>query len=645
MAPSMPNHDFDLSTLAMRDVLRLARGVHGGEGPGGDEPPAIPDVPENLADLDEDALRALHTDLEAAYTARREGVRGREATQELAAIREAQGRIAEAVRSIHADAAALEAADRADVGLPEAPAAPDSPAALETAGDPPADPQAPAGDPAAPAAPAGDPANPDDPEQPAGDSPAQVPEGAAVAAANLPASAFDANGNPAPPNAARTRPVAAMVAAVSGSQSVAVGQDLGDDLSAFGRAAAETLASLRPGRDGSSMKARVATISPYEDMGSDLGVELLGSGSRERNTQLIHEAVDAYMARIASAFDGRYGGTPSAQVAAICDPLDIIRTIPDCVTDAEPFADSLPGRAAGRLGFQFLASSVLAEVTGGVTIWDEADQAAVDPTNQATWKPCVHVTCPPISEVIAEAVTACLTFDNTTEISSPERVQDFMRKIAAAKARAKEDRLLTIASTFTHRFRHVGEYGAVPSSILALLTTLEQGWATNRLDEGTLYNWYVPKELVSAWVIDLVGQAFLQDPSVVRDVVGFIEDAARAAGKNVRIIRLLDRSITPTLPIIGGVAEEYLESGIKAGPYETYLIPPEGAIYFSTGEINVGVERSPELMRQNRAQWFAEEYVGLAKHGCQPWYRLELDVCENGTRAALTTPWTCEGAS
>lgn len=609
----MAPFDSEMNPRNAREAELLRRGVRGGDG----ELPAIPAVPENFDELDEDALRALHADLAKAYEARREGARTAAQADELGQIREAQGRIKSAIEGLHATAARIEETDATDVALPDAPSAntppapgvtvPDSPAALDGAPLAPVDPTA-------------------------------TPAGAVAAVNTLGAGDFAGDG--APPPAAVRQAVVASLQAGADARSFGRGDEITlDDL---GRVFTEGFASAEPGRTGRQVKAYLASIPGFAEMGGIDTEAMLGRHqSVDRNTEMIHEAVSSYMARLPE----QYGGRPNAAVAAICDPPEIIRTIPDCVTDAEPFASSLPGRAAGRLSFQFMPSAALAEVTSGVTIWDEADQAAVDPTSQGTWKPCVLVTCPDIDEVVAEAVTACLLFDNTTEISSPERVQDFMRKIAAAKARAKEDRLLTIASTFTHRYRHVGQYGAVPSTIQAVLTTLEQGWATNRLDEATLYNFYVPKELISAWVIDLVGQAFLQDAGVIRDVVGFIEGAARGAGKNVRVIPLLDRSITPTLPLIGGAAEEYLESGLKAGAFETYLIPPEGAIYFTTGEMNVGVERSPELNRMNRAQWFAEEYVGLAKHGCQPWYRLQLDVCENGTRAALTTPWTCEDAS
>lgn len=628
MAPNINPFSDDLRLLTDRHRAIVERGIRGGADDAPPELPPIPDVPEDLAALDEAGLRELHSQLQAARDARAPEAHSRELVEEIAAIHEAQQRLVGAVTELHQNAAAVEALNTETPVMPDAPVVPDSPAALENAGTPPVDPTVPDGE--------GE-------DAPGGEA-VLAPAGAVAALDGQTPADFASTGNPAPPIPARTRPHAALIAAAGPASNVDFGSDLGSDLGSLGRAMAETFAALRPARDGSAMRARVATISAYEDMGDSLGVALLGSGNAEQNTALIHEAVDSYFALLPE----RYGGKPSAQVAAICDPLDIIREIPDCVTDAEPFSDTLPGRAAGRLGFQFMPSSVLGDVNAGVQIWTEADQAAVDPDDSTTWKPCVLVTCPSVEEVIAEAITACLTFDNTTEMSSPERVKDFLSKIAAAKARAKEDRLLTIASTFTHRYRHVGEYGAVPSSVLGVLTTLEQGWATNRLDEATLYNWYIPKEVLSAWVIDLEGRAFGSqdlDAGNGYDVVGYMEGVFRAAGKNVRIVPLLDRSITPTLPIIGGVAEEYLESGLKAGPYETYLIPPEGAIYFSTGELNVGVERSPELMRQNRAQWFAEEYVGLAKHGCQPWYRLQLDICENGTRAALTTPFACEGAS
>lgn len=589
------------------------------------EVPEIPELPEDVSSLDEAAIRSLHSDFQAAYDARRPNARSEGAVAELTGIRDAQKQLAGALRGQRQAARTLEDADTdAEASLPEptdpAPE-PDAPAATEPAPDAPA---ADAPDEPAPDAPAADAPDPD--AAPAPDA-APVLADAAVAGADLDSK----EGTVAPPNAVPAHRTPLRAAA--GQQVIPAGREL--TMAELARSANDTISSVRPGPDGRPVKAYIASLPAYED--EDFGnMELLGRGSPEHNTELMQAAVAAFMARL----DPKYGGTPNAATAAICDPLDIIRQIPDCVTAAEPFSDSLPGRPAGRLGYQFMPSASLADAAAGVTLWDEADQSNVDPDDPSTWKPCVFIECPDIEDVRAEAVSACVYFDITTEMSSPERVEDIMRKVAAVKARTKEQRLMQIAATFSHHYSFTPTYGSVPGSIEAVLTTLEQGWSTERLDDATLYQWYVPKELRSAWVIDLVGRAF--DANDVADATAYIEDKFRAAGKNVRIIELLDASSFPALPAVGGSAQ-VLAEGIRSAAYETLLLPPEGMLYFTTGEITTGVERSPELMRRNQSQWFMEEFMGLAKHGCQPWYALDLDVCESGTRAALTEPFDCTG--
>jgi hypothetical protein len=422
----------------------------------------------------------------------------------------------------------------------------------------------------------------------------------------------------------------------AGQQVMRVGEDI--DMEGLARIMSETTSQIRPGADGQSVKAYFASIPAFEEMTEISRDTMYGRHhSAERNTELAVEAWQAYQARLPVEYGG--GGDPGGATAAICEPLDIIREIPDCVTAAEPFADSLPGRPVGRLGFQFMPSASLAEAASGVTTWDESDQSGVDPDDPTTWKPCVFIECPDIDTVIAEAVSACVYFDITTEMSSPERVQDIMSKVAAVAARVSEQRLIELAQQFTHNFETEGEYGAVPASVQAVLTVLEQGWAAERIDPTTLYNWYVPAELLSAWVIDEVGRLFT--PQDVRDVRAYIESVIRSAGKNVRVIPLIDISTFPDLPAVDDTATT-LPIGLRKDPYMTLLLPPEGILYGTTGAMATGVERSPELMRRNQAQWFQEKFHLLAKHGCQPWYGLELTVCENASRAAGVTPFVCD---
>jgi hypothetical protein len=312
---------------------------------------------------------------------------------------------------------------------------------------------------------------------------------------------------------------------------------------------------------------------------------------------------------------------------------------------AEPFADSLPSVPAGRLGYQFTPSMSLATMSSGVDVWDETDQASVVSTDAGTWKPCVAVVCPTPSTVTAEAITACFTFDNTTEMSNPERIRDAMSKINAQRARTKEGRLLQLADTFSVHFEASAPYGALDGIIHIILTTLPQGEYPERLDD-TPYVFYTPPGLLEALVIDRDHQTAKADFES-GPVIAYIEGECAAAGWNVRVVDLEDverGGQTPfaALPAVG-VANKVALPGLggTTRPFKARLLAPESALYFSTGELNMGIERSPDLNRRNQAQWFAEEYVGLSKHGCHPWYTLHLTLCPTGSRAALTSVFTC----
>lgn len=568
--------------------------------------PATPEVPADLDALNDAELNGLNSELVAARAAllaeRNEDGIG------FARVRE----IRAAVREIETHRATVEdaIAERNEVT--------NDLTGLEQAAPAPADPT----DPAAPAAEV-------DPEA----APADATPEPAVATAAVSVGDLVDNREPgtAPPADSVTRPRVASLTAPSDSRIFEPGRDM--DFESIGSAVMDL--ARGSSYDG---KTRVASLPAFE-ASSELRDMMLTTDSAMRNDALIREGVEAWRAQ----YDARRGQR-DAVTAAICDPLDIIREIPDCVQSSEPFSDSLPSRPAGRLGFQYTPSMSLATMASGVDIWDEADQASVDPTNPSTWKPCVAVTCPTPSSVKAEAVTACFTFDNTTDMSNPERVRDAMSKINAQRARKKTARLLTIADTLSVHFEFAAPYGALAGLVQAVLTTLPQGKYPERLDSGTPYILFLNPGMLEALVIDTVNLAFPIDTNAV---ARYIEDECAAAGWNVSVVQLDDVDTagqTPfaALPTVGVGNKASLPAlGGTTRPFKARLIAPESALYFSTGSIEMGVERSPELNRQNRAQWFAEEYVGLAKHGCHPWYTLHVTLCPTGTRAALTSPFAC----
>ncbi len=229
----------------------------------------------------------------------------------------------------------------------------------------------------------------------------------------------------APPEVRPERPRAALVAA-AGANVASPGTVI--ELPTLG----EAIDSVKSGDAG---KSRLASLQGFEEIGADQFPEALSrSNTWETNNELIRQAQSDFMAV-------RAGERP-AHTATICEPLDILRDLPDAFNATEVVSPELPSRPSGRLGFQHSLSIDLGAVLDGVALWDETDQAAVDPTDPDTWKPCVDVECPEPINVKAEAVVACLKFDITTEMSNPETVRNYMNALDALRARTKEGRIL-----------------------------------------------------------------------------------------------------------------------------------------------------------------------------------------------------------
>lgn len=571
--------------------------------------PAMPEIPEDLSALNDDELRGLHAELEAAYQGLRTEANTPEHVAQLRTLREQQAAIVTVASDRIALANDLQNLDADAPVLPDPPApAPEDSAAEEEA--------------------------PADPPETSAAAPVAVT--AAVTAEEIAGNREP--GSPPPANSP-ARPRVASLVAPAGSRIVEPGAAL--DLETIG--AAVTDLARGASYEG---RVRVASLTAFEAE-PGLREEVLTLDSISRNDALIRQAGLDWRTQYDAAREARHAPTgPMARTASICDPLDAIRDIPDCVQSAEPFSDSLPSRPAGRLGFQYTPSMSLATMAAGVAIWNEANQAAVVATDQSTWKPCVDVVCPSPASVRALAVTACFKADNTTDMSNPERVRDAMSKINAQRARSKTGRLLQIADSLSSHFEFSAPYGALDGLMQSILTTLPQGEYPERLDDGTPYVLYTPPGMLEALVIDRMNMGFRTDVDT-GSVIAYIERECAAAGWNVSVVDIEDveeGGQTPfaPLPTVGVGNKVALPAlGGTTRPFKARLLAPESALYFSTGSIEMGIERSPELNRQNKFQWFAEEYVGLAKHGCHPWYTLHLTLCPNGTRAGLTTPYAC----
>lgn len=546
----------------------------------------IPEVPESLDDVDDEALATLESQLTTAFNERRPGAATAQDLADLQTIVTAQGRVAKEGEKRSKTRAKLEE----DLSkLPE-----------------------------------------------------KMEPALAAAAPKASAAQLAAAGSQAP---AKQEPKAAPKAKVAMVAAAGLGEHEGEEVS--WEDIAEAIS--RNNRSGKTYLAAIPGFSEAEGAPKALSLD----NGPFMNNDLIREAVDDWR-------ELQKGERP-VKTAAICEPLDILRDVPSAFSTAEPVSAIWPQRPIGRLGFQFTPGIDLVDVLDAVAHWTEADQAAVDPEDQSTWKPCVEVDCPPIATVKASAVTACLTFDNTTEMSNPERVRNFTEAVTAVRARIKEGLQLGVIDALSHRYEFTGDYGALPALVQAINSLVAQLRYFNRLNEVN-YLVIVPPAVSETLTIDRANRAYGVEMET-SDVMAYLRGNLYNIGG---VVESLDEAIArddvidpatgdpldpgtnePGLPFntLNPVGETAVAVPPLAATRRIRIIDPSAAIYGETGELYAGVQRSPEMLRQNRAQYFVEEYFLLTKHGAQPWATIDVDLCPNGARAGLEEPFSCPSIS
>lgn len=418
---------------------------------------------------------------------------------------------------------------------------------------------------------------------------------------------------PVEPSAA-PRPRVGYVAA-AGQSVYAQGTSL--DMGALGRAL-ESRKRLAPSPDGQPVQAVVASLPAFEET-ADLGVPILSSiNPVSVNDRIIADAVDAWRTARSGA---------AAKTAAVCEPLDVIRDIPKVGMTDSPFADLFPQRPISRLGFTYTPASSPADTNAGIAAWEESNQAAVDDDDPSTWKPCVAVTCTTPVEVKATELTTCATVDSFVELSSPERVEEFLHLLGVQRARRREQHLLTRFDATASGYTFTGTYGVFPSIVQAVQTLLPQLLYVTR-DNVEDYELVLEPGVVNKLVYDEWNKSFT-DPM---DVMAAL---TRATGLRVTALRdFKGASPFQTPPTPGGSSVTLAEVPDVS---RVRLVPAGAYIYGATGEQSTGWQTDPQLARQNKRQLFTAEWVLLAKHGASSAAFIDVTAVGNGSRADATT--------
>jgi len=597
-------------------ILPMVRGAEG-------ETDAIA-VPDDLGEMDEATARDLHTKLEEQFQAKRKDAATKEQVEELRQIRATQARLAERVTAIGAEQAEI-AQGLSEIDAPStlpeitAPAAETTPAGENGTGNTPVATTVPA-------------------------APAQAASTTAPVTAGIGVPNIGGTQSPAVQTAAATaaRPRVSYVAA-AGQTDIQANAPV--DFEQIG-----LMIDQAKGLDGSAgpVMAHVASLPGFMTNPDFAALGLSRDDGITATDRKIADAVLDWKIRTGRAKPSQLA--QAGRTAAICDPLDIIREIPNCAMQDDPLGDSLPQRPAGRLGFQFTQAISISAVSAGATAgWGDTLQSFVDPATVSTWKPCVDIACPTPQSIRADEVVACARFDVTTEMSNPERVQDVLAKLAALRVRLRTQNLLQKMDALSSRytFDTAFAYGAFPGMVEASMSVIARAIYAERLDPGD-YQCYLPPGLLETIATDLAGRAFnTDDPAgeqeALEDVRKEVENAIGM--KTIRLWDVVADSGATTSPFAalnppgsGAIALPSLGGDVANQIFQVRFIAPEAALFFSTGEEKTGLESSPELMRQNKVQFFSREWVGLAKHGCHPWFTVAMELDGNGARTGFNTP-------
>lgn len=405
------------------------------------------------------------------------------------------------------------------------------------------------------------------------------------------------------------------------------------DMTALGQVISEIQSA---GRDVG--QGIVAALPSFEVTQGHLHEVLTTRMSADVATALIDETVAAHNERRRRIIDGTLDQIDGV-TAAICTPLDIIREVPECGVTDTPFSDIFPQRGVGRLGFQFFPQMALLDTDPNVNIWTEDDQDEVDEADPSTWKPSPLIQCLPAISVTAEELVASAQVDNSTQISQPEQVVQFMHKLAVQRARRREQYLMGKYDALASGYTFTGDYGAMVSlfNVGELLERLVYG---ERLDAGD-YDLVLEPGHMRKLVLD-------EDARVFGDTLAArrtnIESAIRDKLGVGRIVELRDFREGSGYDDLNAPGDPATAMPRLYDANRVRLVPASAFIFGATGEDSTGWETDPQLVRQNRMQWFSKEWLLLAKHGCHPAAYIDVLSCASGARANGIEPVDCTGS-
>jgi hypothetical protein len=303
---------------------------------------------------------------------------------------------------------------------------------------------------------------------------------------------------------------------------------------------------------------------------------------------------------------------------------------------------SLPSGGAPRGGIRFYKPPLYdATVYGqGVRQWTFANDAAVDASDDSTWKPCIEFDCGTDDTAELYAVPQCAEISNLRARFNPENITANLYYLGIAHAALADSLLINFMIS---KSRYVQENGHEVSALRDLLTYLDVTIATlrdqYRLPLSQAMHIDLPHWAREVLRIDMMKAAFPDDLGGSRFAITDAQIQGWFTARNCAVTWLLDaidstQQLTPQAVATIGSPNHLnnLPNVVK------FLIYPEGTFTFlDGGELDLGVTRDSSLNRRNRYQLFMETFEGIVMRGVQSQFHAAT-LTPNGASVGTVAP-------
>jgi hypothetical protein len=349
----------------------------------------------------------------------------------------------------------------------------------------------------------------------------------------------------------------------------------------------------------------------------------LVDGDHANNVRKIRAIGNPYLGNDASRALVASGG--------LCAPLTPLYDIPDLAVNDRPVRDALPSFQAERGGISVPSVSTIGDITSAITVIEEAGDAA---GGTFATKSCQDLTCPTWTDVAIGIISHCREYGNLNARAWPEGIAHENALTMAAHARTAEARLLDrIKSLSINVTAGAATLNAWSHFVYALTRTRASMRYVLRLDRNFRLRMLAPEWLPDLLITDQVSAQF--DRFMALD-----EATAHLRAVGVEPAWYKD---TPSTGTTQGFSAETASAVDDFPDIAQVALFPEGTfLHIDGGVLELGIVRDSTLNSTNDYQVFGETFENVARIGPTQAARwASVTICPSGQFPATGTTISC----